>query len=266
MGNRVNITHGRFFFLATVVHFQPCITLWVASKIIPIRPSILGLGWKLLFKLLNGTLTWCVRAMYLVLALYTYPSPSIVNKEFATIIRFCKTFWCRQSENQWNEWKISGETQGRACVLPQVTNFHNYLHAINQCIKKLSWDQQYVDWIESQTKNLNHIELVIVVPNICLVQHGIIDFTTLHRKKYTMSVWNPLSSEKLCQFELYLSDNNNMQLLVLDLPLAEHDIVFLRNLEAMHQEQLHPFLLRSLSFPPLHVCKMLPPLQPSWPL
>jgi len=29
---------------------------------------------------------------------------------------------------------------------------------------------------------LNHIELVVVVPNICLIQHGIIDIITLHRR------------------------------------------------------------------------------------
>lgn len=86
----VTITNRRFFIISTVVHFQPGITLWVANKTLSIRPMILGLGKKLVFKLLDGTLTRGVRAMYLVLALYTYPSPSIVDKEFTTIIRFCK--------------------------------------------------------------------------------------------------------------------------------------------------------------------------------
>lgn len=39
-------------------------------------------------------------------------------------------------------------------------------------------------WMKDEnTKRLNHIELVIVGPNICLIQNGIVDITTLQQNE-----------------------------------------------------------------------------------
>jgi len=64
---------------------------------------------------------------------------------------------------------------------------------------------------------LNHIELVIVVPNICLIQHGIIDIIALHHRPKR---WEKKKTEREAQFVASKTLRKPFQPMILILTIA----------------------------------------------